>query len=204
MRQRILFTALGAVAIMGVLAPPAAASDLLADDAATDEELTLTEEYPEAAQRFCGGGGGGTPVITSDDVRVARVASARDAEACPPALAYSCRTVRVARYERSLLGFILFRYWHWKRWCWRFPRILSVTSGTYLTDVDPNIQYRGEVSRADSWYHWCCGSGTSGHASRRQAHLENCIFRWGCLGSYYPWVKINAHADGSYTRRTGS
>jgi hypothetical protein len=204
MRQRILITALAAVAITGVLASPAAASDLLADDTPTAEELAETHAYTEPAQRFCGGWGGGTPATSAAAVRVARVKSARELDDCSPALVYWCRTARVARYQRSLLGFILFRYWHWKRWCWRSPHILSVTSGTYLTNVDANILYRGEVARADSWYVWCCGTSTSGHASRRQAHLENCVFRFGCLRSYYPWVKINAHADGSYTWRTGT
>ena len=204
MRQRILIAALAAVAVTGVPASPAAASDVLEDDSPTEEELASTEEYPEPEQRFCGSGGGPAATTTVEAVRIARVDSAREAEDCSPAARYSCRTVRVARYERSLLGFILFRYWHWKRWCWRFPHILSVSSGTYLTDVDANIQYRGEVSQADHWYAWCCGTGGSGHSSRRQAHLENCVFRFGCLGSYYPWVRINAHADGTYTRRTGS
>ena len=202
MRQRIAITALAATAIVGVLTGSAAASEMV-EELPSAEEAAASDSFTEPAQRFCGSDSS-TPVESSEAaVRVRQVESARSGDECSSALVYYCRTARVARYQRSLLGFILFRYWHWKRWCWRYPRILSIASGTYLTDVDANMQYRGELPGSDNWYVWCCKSGTSGHASRRQAHLENCIFRYGCLSNFYPWVKINAHADGSYTWRTG-
>ena len=38
---------------------------------------------------------------------------------------YYCRTVGVARVHRTFLGFVAFKFWQRKRWCWNYPRILS-------------------------------------------------------------------------------
>ncbi len=116
---------------------------------------------------------------------------------------YSCRTVRIAKTHRTLLGFVAFRFWQRKHWCWDYPRILSVDVGTYVTDVDSNYQYKGIVSAWGNWYTWCCSTSSSGHVSYRQGRFDNCVFKLGCVGTYYPWVKINAHADGSYTWTRG-
>jgi hypothetical protein len=118
---------------------------------------------------------------------------------------YGCRRVDVARVRRSLLGLaVVFKFWHWKRWCWDYPRVWGVAMGTYVTNVDANMYYRGGVN---AWAHhdtWCCFSGTSGHLSFRQGRFDNCILKYGCIGTYYPWVRIHAHGDGSYHYRTGS
>jgi hypothetical protein len=117
---------------------------------------------------------------------------------------YYCRTVSVARVHRTFLGFVAFKFWQRKRWCWSYPRILSRQVSTYVTDVDPNYQYVGVVSSWGAWYIWCCGTQYSGHISFRQARFTNCVLRIGCVGEYYPWVRINSRADGSYVYATGS
>ena len=117
---------------------------------------------------------------------------------------YYCRTVSVARVHRTFLGFVAFKFWQRKRWCWSYPRILSREVSTYITDVDPNYQYVGVVSSWGAWYIWCCGTKYSGHSSFRQARFTNCVLRIGCVGEYYPWVRINSRADGSYVYATGS
>lgn len=46
------------------------------------------------------------------------------------------------------------------------------------------------------------GNGRGGHYSLRQAAMQNCV--WAiCLLTQYPYVKIWAHADGSYTWEVG-
>jgi hypothetical protein len=117
---------------------------------------------------------------------------------------YYCRTVSVARVHRTFLGFVAFKFWQRKRWCWRYPRILSRSVSTYVTNVDPNYQYEGLVSSWGDWYVWCCGTLYSGQSSFREARVTNCVFRIGCLGDYYPWVRINSRANGSFTYATGS
>ena len=117
---------------------------------------------------------------------------------------YYCRTVSVARIHRTFLGFVAFKFWQRKRWCWSYPRILSREVSTYVTDVDPNYEYVGVVSSWGAWYVWCCGTQYSGHSSFRQARFTNCVLKIGCVGEYYPWVRINSRADGSYVYATGS
>jgi len=117
---------------------------------------------------------------------------------------YYCRTLSVARVHRTFLGFVAFKFWQRKRWCWRYPRILSTTVSTYITNVDPNFQYKGVVSSSGNWYVWCCGNPYSGQTSFREARFTNCILKIGCVGEYYPWVRINARANGSYAYTTGS
>src|SRR5215210_6900346 len=34
---------------------------------------------------------------------------------------YYCRTVSVARIHRTFLGFVAFKFWQRKRWCWNYP-----------------------------------------------------------------------------------
>jgi hypothetical protein len=117
---------------------------------------------------------------------------------------YYCRTLSVARVHRTFLGFVAFKFWQRKRWCWSYPRILSREVTTYVTDVDPNYEYAGVVSSWGAWYIWCCGTQYSGHSSFRQARFTNCVLKIGCVGEYYPWVRINSRADGSYVYATGS
>ena len=117
--------------------------------------------------------------------------------------AAGCRTVDVARIGRSLLGFVVYKFHQVKRWCWDFPRITWKSVWTYVSDVDPNMDYKGVVSAYGYYYTWCCSNGYSGHSSRRVGKFVNCIPYLGCLGTYYPWVRIRAHGDGTYTYTTG-
>jgi len=189
-----MITVLLAAALVGGFAGPAPAED----GSPTADELASSETFAEGSSSYCGGGG--STSSTTLAARSMRLAAASEEECAQP---YYCRTARVARVHRSLLGFVLFKYWHWKRWCWRYPQILSVQSGTYVTDMDGAVYYRGEMSAIDYRYVWCCGRADSGHFSQRQGHFENCAFRYGCFSNFYPWVRIRAHGDGSYTWRTG-
>src|ERR687895_613495 len=74
--------------------------------------------------------GGGSGQVS---VRAARVATS----------AAGCRTVDVARVGRDIFGFVVYKFHQVKRWCWRYPRITSVSVSTYVSDVDPNMEYRG-------------------------------------------------------------
>ena len=79
-----------------------------------------------------------------------------------------------------------------------------IATGVYLTDVNPTMVYRGVVSQYNDYYAWCCRAQHSGHVSFREGRLENCLFRYGCIGNWYPWVRIRVHSDGTFTSRTGS
>jgi hypothetical protein len=119
------------------------------------------------------------------------------------ASASGCRTVDIARTGKDVFGFVVYRFHQVKRWCWSYPRVTSTSAYTYVSDVDPNMEYTGVVAVQGNFYPWCCGRSTSGHYSLRQATFKNCILWFPCSRTEYPWVKIWAHADGSYKWATG-
>ena len=119
--------------------------------------------------------------------------------------ASGCLQLDVWKDSYSFLFHALVYRWHQvKSWCWSGNRITSVNTTAYPTNVDPNWYYRGLASSAGWYYNWCCGISTSGHYSLRQARMENCVLKFGCIGSEYPWVKIWVHGDGSYDYQWGS
>ena len=194
MELRVLIISAVTVVAWAGFAGPAVASDF--EDPLTQEDAAATETQEGSTETYCGGRGG-EPTLSSTTVRVASAE-----EDC--ANVYYCRRVDVARVHRTTLGFVAFKFWHWKRWCYRYPRILSVDMGTYVTNVDPNYRFGGIVSAWQHHYVWCCNRGDSGHVSHRQARFDNCVPWFGCVGTVYPWVRIRAHSDGSYTWRTGT
>jgi hypothetical protein len=194
MKLRFLVVSIVALAMSAGLSSPAFAAEL--EEPVTAEDAAATELQDGSLERYCGGRGETPPTTASASVRLAT-------EEGDCADVYYCRRVDVARVHRTLVGAVAFKFWHWKRWCYRYPRILSVSTGTYITNVDPNFQYKGLTSAWDQYYVWCCRRGDSGHVSFRQGRFDNCIFRIGCIGTYYPWVRIRAHADGTYSWNTG-
>lgn len=115
-----------------------------------------------------------------------------------------CRGVDAARVGRSLFGFVTYKFWQHKDWCWTYPRVTGANSYYWLSDVDPNWIFRGLIASWGDFYNWCCGVWNSGHVSFRQGQFENCIFHYGCLRTEYPWVKIFGHSDGGFSYDTGA
>ena len=114
-----------------------------------------------------------------------------------------CRTVDIAKVGRDIFGFVVYKFHQVKRWCWDFPRVTSVSVSTYVSDVDPNMDYLGIVGSKSTFYRWCCGSSRSGHYSFRQGKFKNCVLWFPCTRTEYPYVKIWSRADGSYSWATG-
>ena len=137
----------------------------------------------------------GAPAITRADDRVRRGEASRSAQ--------GCRTVDVARVGRDIFGFVVYRFHQRKRWCWDYPRITGKWISSYVSDVDPNMEYRGVVAAGGYFYEWCCSRPRSGHVSLRQARFENCVLWFPCTRTEYPWVKIRVRGDGSWVAATG-
>ena len=116
---------------------------------------------------------------------------------------YRCRTAKVAYVRHTLLGFVAYRFWMRRSWCWRYPRVTSVGTETYVTDTDGLNEYDGIVGSSGSWFQWCCRDRRSGHRAFRQAEFRNCIFRYGCLSTAYPWIRMSVRGDGTYTYSVG-
>lgn len=162
----------------------------------TVEEAEATEAAPGPVEHQCGAAGSPTEPTVA-----ARLTLAAEADC---AWRYYCRRVDVARVQKSVTGlFVAFKFWHWIRWCWKDNRTFNITTGHYLTDVANTMQYAGVVSAWAGHYVWCCRLYDSGYVTHRQIRMDNCVFS-RCFGSWYPWVRIRAHGDGSYTYRVGS
>ncbi len=115
--------------------------------------------------------------------------------------ASGCREIDIAKDGNSFLFHsLVYRWHHSKRWCWSNGRITGVWSSAYATNMDGNWYYRRLAASAGYFY----GSNQSGHYSFREAEMENCVLKYGCIGSEYPWVKIWVHGDSSYTWQKGS
>jgi hypothetical protein len=112
--------------------------------------------------------------------------------------AAGCRTVDIPKVGYDIFGFVVYKFHQVKRWCWAFPRITSMSVYSYVSHVDPNMEYRGIIASSSFYYTWCCGSGKSGHYSLRQGKFDNCVLWFPCTRTEYPWVKIWARGDGSY------
>lgn len=125
------------------------------------------------------------------------------AETASAALFSGCKTVDIARTGKDIFGLTVYRFHQVKTWCWTWPRVTSTNVYTYVSNVDPNMDYSGIVSATGGYYVWCCGNGKSGHFSFRQGKFRNCILWFPCSRTEYPWVKIWAHGDGSYVSATG-
>jgi hypothetical protein len=118
--------------------------------------------------------------------------------------ASGCKTVDVARTGWDIFHLdVVYRFHQRKSWCWDYPRITWRYVSVYVTDVDPNMEYRGVVNAAGNYYPWCCRNRYSGHYSMRQGKFENCILWFPCTRTEYPWVKIWVRGNGTWKADTG-
>jgi hypothetical protein len=141
----------------------------------------------------------GPAVYTSATETHVTAVAARVATAAA-AMASGCRYQDSWRYSRSLLGAIVYKFHHTTYWCWSTSgRLTNVTTGVYVSDVDSNWYYRGLTASSGYFY-----DSNGSHYGLRQGHFDNCVLKYGCIGSEYPWVKIWVHAGGSYEYATGT
>jgi hypothetical protein len=99
--------------------------------------------------------------------------------------------------------FVAFRYHQVNHWCWQYPNItcMNVSSGFY--DVDPSGQVRYD-GNGYGWYYTWAGGPFGGHYSHRDGKIDNCILRYGCIGSYYPYVDMWVNGNGAWTASGGT
>jgi hypothetical protein len=199
-------------ALVAVVAPSASAADRPADPASEVEEVYVYDTDTKGNRK-------GPKVKLSKEEREAHRATAAEKDAAETgrratepgrftlglsrSLDSGCRGVDVARIGRSLFGFVTYKFWVHKDFCWSYPRVTGANAYTYLTEVDPNFVFRGVINSWGAFYSWCCGFANSGQTSLRQGHFENCILKYGCVRNEYPWVAIYAHGDGSWSYDTG-
>jgi hypothetical protein len=228
MKLRMIRSLLASLAAAGVLAGSASAIPTAGDepwggDASTyfeqsDDDSGSVYEYevePEYEQEtlesdpgiVCGGGGetyaatlattGPSTFLASSD---AGTWTASEGDACASgAYRPSCNRVEVKVRKKTLLRLsVAFEWVVEKEWCWDYPKVTWWRVRSYPTHVDRFMYYRGVVGEADSHFTWCCFSTKSGHRTYRMGWFENCLPLRGCMGSWYPRIRVETYGNGRY------
>ena len=88
-------------------------------------------------------------------------------------------------------GTVVYRFEHWKEFCWNYPNIVWVEGGFRWTDLHPDTTVRANYGDG-YWYTWR-GVVHGGQTSWRQGIIDY-------HGStYYPWVQIWINGNGAWT-----
>jgi hypothetical protein len=97
---------------------------------------------------------------------------------------------------------VVWRFHHKVHWCATYPAIDdgSLVVDSFFSDVDSLFQVDWDDHGTGWWYTWR-GSLTGGHYSRRQGKIDNCILRWGCLGSHYPQIEVWVNGNGAWAAK---
>jgi hypothetical protein len=97
---------------------------------------------------------------------------------------------------------IVWRFHHRVHWCATYPTIdsSSLRVDSYFSNVDGLFQVDWDDHGTGWWYAWR-GSPTGGHYSRRQGKIDNCILRWGCIGSHYPQIEVWVNGNGAWAAK---
>lgn len=113
-----------------------------------------------------------------------------------------CKTVNVYRYGSSFLfGTKLWEYHQEKYFCWSYPRVTSVQTQAYPCCTDPTWKFMGTTG-SKGWFFTWSGSSSGGHYSFRQGRFDQVVLGT-TVTSVYPWTKIWAYGDGSWSYATG-
>ena len=97
---------------------------------------------------------------------------------------------------------VVWRFHHKVHWCARYPAIdeNSLTVDSFFSDVDPVFQVDWDDHGTGWWYAWR-GSPTGGHYSRRQGKVDDCLFKWGCIGTHYPQIEVWVNGNGAWAAK---
>ena len=102
----------------------------------------------------------------------------------------------------SLTRVVVWKFHHKVHWCATYPVIDAnlLTVDSFFSDVDPLFQVDWDDHGTGWWYTWR-GSPTGGHYSRRQGQIDNCIFKWGCIGTHYPQIELWVNGNGAWAAK---
>lgn len=115
--------------------------------------------------------------------------------------ASGCRTVTVTLTQRTLLGFVAYKYHTHTRFCWNRSAgtISNVTYGWDISNVDSQEYWQGIINKAHNYYTWSAGHSHSGHYDMIQGQMNNCILKYGCIATFYPTNEIWVHSNGTWS-----
>ena len=103
----------------------------------------------------------------------------------------SCRTVKHTVTYKSLLQFVIYRYWERQSFCYNGARITALYNyGRGIADVDPSWSWEGHTGL------WRTGGvGTGGASVKTQGHYQQAL--GPVTLNRYPWVIIRMDNSGA-------
>ncbi len=111
-------------------------------------------------------------------------------------------TVQFTVTKYTLLGNVAWRFYQVDHWCWQYPNITCVTVGSGFSNVDSQqtVKYGDQ---GYGWYYTWSGGPFGGHFAHREGNVANCIFKYGCISTSYPYVDMWLNGNGAWTARGG-
>jgi hypothetical protein len=200
-----LILAIAVPANAGTQSPDQASQALPADVRAALNELTTTNQLSASGRRALLARADlaahvadptafevGTAEV-ADSAVPAEIRTKAAAEGQATTLAVYCgawRDVWVTR--KTLLGFTAYRFHQYLRWCYDYRNVTVIQNRyPYISHNDGTNYFR----RLTADNH----SPVPGREvySYMQGHMENCVLKYGCISSTYPWAKIWARNNGT-------
>ena len=128
-------------------------------------------------------------------------------------LGSGCRTVKpFEEGHSSIFKTLVYKFYQAKHWCWNYPNIVTTPCSANpikclfftddISDVAKTENYQGVQTRIGYYYTWA-GSNKGGHYSKLVGKFDNCILKYGCIGSSYPWVEIFVNGNGRWRFNKG-
>lgn len=120
------------------------------------------------------------------------------ASSSPAAAAGGCKTVSASYRQATLLGFEAYTFQHTLSFCWDGRRVTKIYNRRWaILRVDGAYYWRGVIGNHSGTY-------ADGNAwSHMKGQVDNCIIRYGCILTSYPWVTIYPKKNGSWTSTSG-
>ncbi len=113
----------------------------------------------------------------------------------------TCKQYDVYKQQNTVLGFTAFRFHQWRYWCWDTGthRMSGAGSrGSYASNVNSAFQFNYWWVNQDYWTNY-----PYQHVYQTQGQFQNCVLKYGCIGTYYPWITGWADGWGSWTYSKG-
>jgi hypothetical protein len=120
--------------------------------------------------------------------------------------ASGCIKVTVNNVAKTVLGFTAYIFHTWTDWCWtRSTQVVyNVTHGWYISDVDPEEYWKGIVNSEFLFYDYSTNDGhpKSAYKNYMQGQFDNCILKYGCVGTTYPTNTLRSYYNGTWAWST--
>jgi len=111
-------------------------------------------------------------------------------------------TVDFTVTQGTILGQVAWRYHQINHWCWSYPHITCLSIGSGFYDLD-GLEVVNYSDHGYGWWYTWSGVGDGGHYAERDGSVSNCILRYGCIRTLYPYVNMWLNGNGAWAANGG-